>query len=109
MFINIEFDCCSVCTCGLGYPKVVVRARNSYQLSNKLSAEKLDAIRDVGFGGLLQLAYKELCFELCQCIIAHYDVAYQHMKIEGDHILRITINDVQDVMGIPCTGVCRES
>ena len=70
-----------------------------------MPVEKLDAIRDVEFGGLLQLACKKLRYELCQYIIAHYDVAYHRIKIEGDRILPITINDVRDVMGIPCDAV----
>ena len=62
-------------------------------------------LRMLGFGGLLQLTFKELCYELCQYTIAHYDVAYHRIKIEGERILLVTINDVWDVMGIPCGGV----
>ena len=72
---------------------------------HQLSEHKLEIIRGFGFGGLIQLACREICYELCQYLISHYEVAYHRIILERDCTLDVAIDDVMNVMGIPLGGL----
>ena len=65
---------------------------------------KLEVIRGFGFGGLIQLACREIFYKLCNYIISHYEVTYHRIRLERDRTLDVTIDDVMNVMGIPLGG-----
>ena len=64
----------------------------------------MEAIRGFGFGGLIQLACREIRYELCHYLISHYEVAYHHVGLERDRTLNVTVDNVMNVMGIPLGG-----
>ena len=66
---------------------------------------KVAAIEAMGFGGLLQLAIKDIRYELCQWLITAYDVPYHRIKMASSIVLDVTLADVEDTMGIPCHGL----
>lgn len=57
----------------------------------------------MGFGGLVQLACKQIRHELCHWLISNYNnVAYQLAKKSTG--IPVTIEDVSQIMGIPASG-----
>ena len=71
----------------------------------RLLVAKVAAIEVMGFGGLLQLATKEIRYELCQWLISAYDVPYHRIKMESSIVVDVTLADVEAAMGIPCRGL----
>ena len=71
----------------------------------RLPIAKVVAIEAMGFGGLLQLATKEIIYELCQWLITAYDVPYHHIRMASSAVLDITLANVEATMGIPCRGL----
>ena len=67
--------------------------------------EKKNVIPDLGLGGLLQLACKELRYELIIQIIANYDLGYHRLHMVTKIVVPITPKDVSEVIGIPENGV----
>ena len=65
----------------------------------------MEVIRGFGFGGLIQLACREIRYKLCHYLISHYKVAYHCIRLERDRTLNVTIDDVMNVMGIPLGGL----
>lgn len=74
-------------------------------LVQRLTDEKVQAILKLGFGGLIQVATRDLRHELCQYLVECYDVGYHVIRMERDRMLTISVDDVRDIMGIPCSGV----
>ena len=64
-----------------------------------LEEEKLNAIRELGFGGLLQLACKELRYKLFNWLITRYDVTSHTIMLESA-FSRVQDSGVGDVIGI---------
>ena len=64
-----------------------------------------DSIKAMGFDGLLQLATKEIRYELCQWLITAYDVLYHRTKMASSVVIDVTLADVEVAMGIPCHGL----
>ena len=65
----------------------------------------MEAIKGFGFGGLIQLACREICYKLCHYLISHYEVTYHRIRLERDRTLDVTIVDVMNIMGIPLGGL----
>ena len=64
--------------------------------------DKVATIEVIGFGGLLHLTTKEICYELCQWLILAYDVPYHRIKMTRSVFVDVTLGDVEVAMGIPC-------
>lgn len=86
-------------------PKSRCSGKKFLSIIHQLPEHKLEAIRGFGFGGLIQLACREIRYELCHYLISHYEVAYHRIRLERDRTLEVTINDVRTVMGIPAGGL----
>ena len=71
----------------------------------RLLVGKVATIEAMGFGGLLQLATKEIRYELCQWVITAYDVPYHRIIMASSAILDVTLPDVEATRGIPCRGL----
>ena len=71
----------------------------------RLLIAKVAAIEAMGFSGLLQLATKEIRYELCQWLITGYDVPYHRIIMVSSIVVDITLADVEATMGIPCRGL----
>ena len=71
----------------------------------RLLVAKVEAIIAMGFGGLLQLATKEIIYELCQWLITAYDVPYHRIIMASSVVLDVTLADVEAAMGIPCRSL----
>ena len=80
-------------------PKSRCSGKKFLSIIHQLSEHKLEAIRGFRFGGLIQLACREICYELCHYLISHYEVAYHRIRLERDRTLDVTIDDVMNVMG----------
>ena len=63
---------------------------------------KVASIEAMGFGGLLQLATKEIRYELCQWLISAYDVPYHCIRMASSVVIDVTLADVEAAMGISC-------
>ena len=70
-----------------------------------LLVDKVVAIKAMGFDGLLQLATKEIRYELCQWLIFAYDVQYHRIRLASSIVVDVTLGDVDVTMGLPCRGL----
>ncbi|KAL6311988.1 hypothetical protein AAG906_011636 [Vitis piasezkii] len=57
----------------------------------RLAPEKQQAIRDMGFGGLLTFACRELRYELYGWLISQYDFTYHRLNMATDNT--VTVNE----------------
>ena len=71
----------------------------------RLLVAKVIAIEAIGFGGLLQLATKEIRYELYQWLISAYDVPYHCIRMASSVVVDVTLEEVEVTMGIPCRGL----
>ena len=85
-------------------PKSRCSGKKFLSIIHQLPEHKLEAIRGFRFGGLIQLAYREIRYELCYYLISHYEVAYHRIRLEKDRTLDVIVDDVMNVMGIPLGG-----
>ena len=69
-----------------------------------LSKVKKDVIRELGFGGLLQLGCKEVNLDLCFWLIKNTNIAYSQLELFGGKKVSLTCHDVGMTMGIPHSG-----
>ncbi|RVW21668.1 hypothetical protein CK203_099920 [Vitis vinifera] len=67
----------------------------------RLAPKKQQAIRDMGFGGLLTFACRELRYELCGWLISQYDFTYHRLNMVTGNDVTINEEHVSRVMGIP--------
>ena len=65
---------------------------------------KKDVIRELGFGGLLQLGCKEVNLDLCFWLIKNTNIAYSQLELFGGKKVSLTCHDVGMTMGIPHSG-----
>ena len=70
----------------------------------RLPPEKHQAIIDMGFGGLLTFACRELRYELCRWLISQYDFTYHRLKMATGSAVNVNEQHVSQVMGIPNSG-----
>ncbi|RVW18788.1 hypothetical protein CK203_102731 [Vitis vinifera] len=70
----------------------------------RLAPEKQQAIREMGFGGLLTFACHELRYELCGWLISQYDFTYHRLNMGTDNVVFVNEEHVSKVMGIPNSG-----
>ncbi|XP_034697180.1 uncharacterized protein LOC117923027 [Vitis riparia] len=70
----------------------------------RLAPEKQQAIREMGFGGLLNFACRELRYELCAWLISQYDFTYHRLNMETGNAITVNEEHVNRVMGIPNSG-----
>ena len=85
-------------------PKSRCSRKRFLSIIHQLHEHKLEAIRGFEFGGLIQLACREIRYELCHYLISHYEVAYHRIRLERDRTLDVTIDDAMNIMGIPLGG-----
>ena len=82
-------------------PKSRCSGKKFLSIIDQLPKHKLEAIRGFGFYGLIiQLACREIRYELCHYLISHYEVAYYRIRLDRDCTLDVTMN----VIGIPLGG-----
>ena len=86
-------------------PKSHCSRKKFLSIIHQLPEHKLEAIRGFGFGGLIQLACREIRYELCHYLISKYEVEYHRIRLERDRTLDVTVDDVMNVMGIPLGGL----
>ena len=67
--------------------------------------DKKNVIIDIGFGELLQLGCKELCYELIMWIVPNYDIGYHRLCMQTKVVVPVMPKDVREVLGIPDNGV----
>ena len=66
--------------------------------------EKLEVVRDIQFGGLLNLNCKEIRHNICLWLIDHFNVGFKRIDILSDKSYDLTAADVGLVFGLPTTG-----
>ena len=88
----------------MNLPKSRCLGKKFLSIIHQLPEQKMEAIRGFGFGGLIQLACREIRYELCHYLISNYEVAYHRIRLERDRTLYVTVDDVMNVMGIPLGG-----
>ncbi|RVW64641.1 hypothetical protein CK203_065953 [Vitis vinifera] len=71
----------------------------------RLAPEKQQAIREMGFGGLLTFGCRKLRYELCGWLISQYDFTYHRLNMETDNAITVNEEHVNRVMGIPNSGL----
>ena len=73
------------------------------KLCNRLLVEKLEAVRDLRFGGLLNLNCKEIRHNICLWLIDHFNVGFRCIDISFDKSYDLTTVDVGLIFGLPTT------
>ncbi|RVW66110.1 hypothetical protein CK203_007500 [Vitis vinifera] len=74
------------------------------KLCNMFPVEKLEVVRDLQFGGLLNLNCKEIRHNICLWLIDHFNVGFKRIDILSDKSYDLTAADVGLVFGLPTTG-----
>ncbi|XVE94759.1 hypothetical protein REPUB_Repub02eG0036700 [Reevesia pubescens] len=64
---------------------------------------KIEAVKDVGLGGLLLLKTSKLHREFCLTLLHHFNVEGRYLDVHG-HQIHMTPEDVELVMGLPSKG-----
>ncbi|KAL6331864.1 hypothetical protein AAG906_020211 [Vitis piasezkii] len=85
-------------------PKSRCSGRKFITVIARLPPEKHQAITDMGFGGLLTFACRELRYELCGWLISQYDFTYHRLKMATGSVVNVNEQHVSQVMGIPNSG-----
>lgn len=73
------------------------------KLCSWLLEEKLQVVRDLQFGGLLNINCKKICHNICHWIIQHFNVGFRCIDISPDKIYDVTTADVGLVFGLLTT------
>lgn len=71
-----------------------------FEFIQMLSSEQQEAIREIGFGGLLNLKISNSFGELIKYLIEQFDVYRCVVKLQKDELL-IEEDDIQCTLGIP--------
>ncbi|WJZ99969.1 hypothetical protein VitviT2T_018371 [Vitis vinifera] len=74
------------------------------KLCNRLPEEKIQAIRDLQFGGLLNLNCTEVRHNICIFLIQHFNVGFRHIEFSAQKHYPITATDVGLIFGLPTEG-----
>ncbi|RVW23670.1 hypothetical protein CK203_093968 [Vitis vinifera] len=67
----------------------------------RLTLEKQQAIREMGFRSLLTFACRKLRYELCRWLISQYDFTYHRLNMGTIIVVSVNEEHVSKVMGIP--------
>ena len=73
------------------------------KLCNRLPVEKLKVVRDLQFGGLLNLNCKEIRHNICLWLINHFNVGFRRIDISSDKSYDLTTADAGLVFGLLTT------
>lgn len=74
------------------------------KLVSKLDDIKKEAIREIGFGGLLEIQCHSMPSCLLTWLIQHFNPSQCHIQLDGGQILQVTARDVEITLGIPGNG-----
>ncbi|XP_028111023.1 uncharacterized protein LOC114309486 [Camellia sinensis] len=74
-----------------------------YELIQLLQPLQKEAIKSIGFGGLLELKCTRLPRQLCEWLVGCFDHTSQCLFVHGKRII-ITPFDVSHILGLPCEG-----
>ncbi|KAL6325791.1 hypothetical protein AAG906_026620 [Vitis piasezkii] len=69
-----------------------------------LLVEKLEVVRDLQFGGLLNLNCKEIRHNICLWLIDHFNIGFRCIDISFDKSYDLTVANVGLVFGLPTIG-----
>ncbi|XP_028083639.1 uncharacterized protein LOC114284889 [Camellia sinensis] len=74
-----------------------------YELIQLLQPLQKEAIKSIGFGGLLELKCTRLPRQLCEWLVGCFDHTSRCLFVHGKRII-ITPFDVSHILGLPCEG-----
>ena len=74
------------------------------RLCSRLDKGKQQAIRDMYFGGLLPIKYKEVRHNLCLWLIQHFDFRLRKLQLSSSHQLEVIPTSVNEMFGLPMHG-----
>ncbi|RVW35722.1 hypothetical protein CK203_093610 [Vitis vinifera] len=74
------------------------------KLCNRLPEAKIQAIRDLQFGGLLNLNCTEVRHNLCIFLIQHFNVGFRRIEFSAEKHYPVTATDVGLILGLPTEG-----
>ncbi|RVX07411.1 hypothetical protein CK203_022624 [Vitis vinifera] len=74
------------------------------KLCNRLPEAKIQAIRDLQFGGLLNLNCTEVRHNLCIFLIQHFNVGFRRIEFSAQKHYPVTATDVGHIFGLPTEG-----
>ena len=74
------------------------------KLCNWLPKEKIQAIRDLQFGGLLNLNCTEVRHNICTFLIQHFNVVFRRIEFSSQKHYPVTATDVGLIFGLPTEG-----
>ncbi|OMO88198.1 Peptidase C48, SUMO/Sentrin/Ubl1 [Corchorus olitorius] len=77
--------------------------RSFVQCVSSFSKGKMDAIKEVGLGGLLSLKMKKMYREFCLNLLHHFNVSERCFEMQGKKI-SMSVEDVEWVMGLSSKG-----
>ncbi|KAL6316378.1 hypothetical protein AAG906_018081 [Vitis piasezkii] len=76
----------------------------AYLSCNRLPEAKIQAIRDLQFGGLLNLNCTEVRHNLCIFLIQHFNVGFRRIEFSAQQHYPVTASDVGLILGLPTEG-----
>ena len=74
------------------------------KISNHLLDEKLQAIKDLHFGGLLALNCIEVRHNICLFLIQHFNVGFRRIEFSPHKHYAVTITNVGLIFSLPSKG-----
>ena len=74
------------------------------KLCNRLPVDKLEVVRDLQFGGLLNLNCKEIRHNICLWLIDHFNVGFKRIDISSDKSYDLIATDVGLVFSLQTIG-----
>ncbi|KAL6340410.1 hypothetical protein AAG906_006066 [Vitis piasezkii] len=74
------------------------------KLCNRLPEAKIQAIRDLQFGGLLNLNCTEVRHNLCIFLIQHFNVGFRRIEFSAQKHYHVTTTDVGLIFDLPMEG-----
>ncbi|XP_075506832.1 uncharacterized protein LOC142543449 isoform X2 [Primulina tabacum] len=77
------------------------RPQGLYKLIQNFNDQQRDAVRSIGFGGLLHLSVKSYPTKMLKWLIKNFNGASRMLKIDNNRSFVVTADDVHDVFLLP--------
>ena len=70
----------------------------------RIDGEKIAAIQEIGFGGLLEIQCHNLPSMICMWLVNNFNPTHSYIQLEGGRLLPVTSEDIAKALGIPGEG-----
>ncbi|XP_027076334.1 uncharacterized protein [Coffea arabica] len=74
------------------------------KLVGRIDGAKIAAIKEIGFGGLLEIQCHILPSIICMWLVNNFNPTHSYIQLEGGRVLPVTSEDIAKPLGIPGEG-----